>query len=61
MSLSKGWFKTPAEEETELKGYSTVAGRPAAPELESTVTPKRKSYRATVNTTHFPSLTFSIW
>ena len=61
MSLSKRWFKTAAEEETELKGYSAVAGRPASPELESTVTLKRKSHCATVNTTHFPSLTFSIW
>ena len=31
MSLSIGWFKTPAEEEMEVKGYSTVARQPAAP------------------------------
>lgn len=41
MSLSKGWFKTRAEEEMEVKGYATVAGRPAASELKSTVTLKR--------------------
>lgn len=41
MSLSKGGFKTRAEEEMEVKGYPTVAGRPAASELQSTVTPKR--------------------
>lgn len=53
MSLSKGWFKTPAEEEMEVKGYTTVAV--AAPGLEESTVLRKESLTAQQSKQHiFP-------